>query len=595
MNILERIEALRLEMKKHQIDAYMIPSADNHQSEYVGEHFKSRAFITGFTGSAGTAIITQDQAGLWTDGRYFIQVEKELMGSNITLYKAGNPGVPTIEEFLETTLPQNGCFGFDGRLISMKEGLHFQDIFSNKNILLNDQYDLVDIIWGNRPSLPNAPVFMLNESLTGETTASKLNSVRATMKQLGATTHLLTTLDDIAWLLNIRGRDVSYMPVVLCYAVVEMDVVHLFLEESKLSDSIKEYLKQEHVITHPYNHVYQYVSTLSEDKIILLDPSRINFALYRSIPSKVKCVEQTNPCVFLKAIKNETEQKNIRVAHLKDAIAHTKFIYWLKTSLGKETITELSASDKLESLRAEQEHFLWPSFEPISAYGPHAAMCHYSSSEETNVELKEGTLYLTDTGGHYLEGSTDITRTIALGEISLELKRDFTNVLKGNLALSRAIFPYGCCGKNLDILARQYLWSEHLDYNHGTGHGVGYLLSIHESSCRFNWRSSEESLRPLEPGMVITDEPGIYVEGSHGIRIENELLVQNDTKTEYGQFLHFEVLTFVPIDLDAIDVSLLREDEKVQLNDYHQKVYEMVAPHLNKEEQEWLLQYTRPI
>ena len=595
MSILERIEALRLKMKEHHIDAYMIPSADNHQSEYVGEHFKSRAFITGFTGSAGTAVITHDKAGLWTDGRYFIQAEQELAGSDITLYKSGNPGVPTIEEFLEAELPQKGTFGFDGKLISMKEGELFKERFAHKEVRLIDDYDLVDMIWGNRPPLSDSRVFVLDETYSGESTASKLKKVRTTMKHAGATTHLLTTLDDIAWLLNIRGRDVAYMPVVLCYALIEMDEIHLFIDQKKLSHEVLSYFTQECIIIHPYNDIYHYVSTLSTDKVVLLDPNRINYALYNSLPAETKCIEQINPCVLLKAVKNKTELKNIKIAHLKDAIAHTKFMYWLKTSLGKECITEITASDKLECLRTQQENFLWPSFEPISAYGPNAAMCHYSSTEETNVELKEGTLYLTDTGGHYLEGSTDITRTIALGEIKDDLKHHFTNVLRGNLALSRAVFPYGCSGKNLDILARQYLWKERLDYNHGTGHGVGYLLSIHEPGCRLHWRSSEETLRPLEEGMIITNEPGFYLEDSHGIRIENELLVQKDISNEFGQFMHFEVLTYVPIDLDAIEPSLLGADEKCQLNEYHQKVYEMVAPHLTKEEREWLLHYTRPI
>jgi Xaa-Pro aminopeptidase len=306
-------------------------------------------------------------------------------------------------------------------------------------------------------------------------------------------------------------------------------------------------------------------------------------------------VEAINPALLFKAVKNDVEIKNIKKAHIKDAIAHTKFMHWVKTTYDKETLTELSASDKLEAFRAEQENFLWPSFAPISAYGPHAAMCHYSSSEETNVVLEGGTLYLTDTGGNYMEGSTDITRTVALGEISDELKRDFTNVLRGNLALSRAKFLYGCSGQNLDILARQFLWSEYQDFNHGTGHGVGYLLSIHEPACRFNWKSIEETVRPLEDGMIITDEPGIYIEDSHGIRSENELLVRKDVMNEYGQFMKFEVITFVPFDLDAIEPNLLNEDEKAQLNAYHKQVYDIVAPHLSSEEREWLQKYTRAI
>jgi len=454
---------------------------------------------------------------------------------------------------------------------------------------------LVDSIWEERPAMSDYPVFILEETYSGESTASKLSRVREEMKKVGATAHFLITLDDIAWLLNFRGRDVAYTPVVLSYAIIMMDCVHLFINEKKLSDKVKSVLAKNNVILHPYNDIYEFTTTLSSNEVVLLDPARLNYALYNRILSNIKIVEATNPALLFKAVKNDVEIENIKNAHIKDAIAHTKFMHWVKTNYNKEMITELSASDKLEAFRAEQENFLWPSFAPISAYGPHAAMCHYSSSEETNVVLNGGTLYLSDTGGNYLEGSTDITRTVALGEISDKLKRDFTNVLRGNLALSRAKFLYGCTGQNLDILARQYLWSEYQDFNHGTGHGVGYLLSIHEPACRFNWKSIEETSRPLENGMVITDEPGIYIEDSHGIRLENELLVRKDVRNEYGQFMEFEVLTFVPFDLDAIDVSLLREDEKEQLNAYHKQVFDIVAPHLNEEEREWLKEYTREI
>jgi Xaa-Pro aminopeptidase len=595
MNVQERIKELRRLMCEKNIDVYLVPSADNHQSEYVGEYFKSRAFITGFTGSAGTAVITMDKAGLWTDGRYFIQAEKELAGSGIELYKMGNPGILTVDEFLDSVLPENGTLGFDGRVISMSDGKKYKEKFAYKNVRLEDKYDLVDSIWADRPAMSQYPVFILDQKYAGESTSSKLSRVREEMKKAGATAHLLITLDDIAWLLNFRGRDVAYTPVVLSYAIVMMDCVHLFVNEKKLSDEVKVELAKDNVILHPYNDVYDFTAALSSNEVVLLDPARLNYALYNRIPSNIKTVESINPALLFKALKNEVEIENIKKAHIKDAIAHTKFMHWVKTNYNKETITELSASDKLEAFRAEQENFLWPSFAPISAYGPHAAMCHYSSSEETNVVLEGGTLYLTDTGGHYLEGSTDITRTVALGEISDELKRDFTNVLRGNLALSKAKFLHGCSGLNLDILARQYLWSECQDFNHGTGHGVGYLLSIHEPACRFNWKSIEETVRPLEDGMIITDEPGIYIEDSHGIRSENELLVRKDAKNEYGQFMKFEVITFVPFDLDAIEPCLLNEDEKAQLNAYHKQVYDIVAPYLSSEERKWLKEYTREI
>lgn len=595
MNINERITALRREMKEKNIDVYIIPSADNHQSEYVGDYFKCRAFITGFTGSAGTAVISHDKAGLWTDGRYFIQAENELAGSEITLYKMGNPGVPTVDEYLETVLDEHATLGFDGRVISMSDGKKYEELFAHKNISIECRYDLIDAIWADRPAMSKEPIFLLDETYTGESTSSKLARLREEMKKVGATSHIIITLDDIAWLFNFRGRDVACTPVALCYAFITLDSAHLFIDELKVSDEIKTIFAKDNVQLHPYNDVYSFIQALESSEVLMLDPERLNYALNNLIPSSVKRIEQINPCLLFKAMKNEIEIENIRIAHIKDAVAHTKFMYWVKNNYNKLALNELNASEKLESLRAEQDSFMWPSFEPISAYGSNAAMCHYSSSEETNAELKEGTLYLTDTGGNYKEGSTDITRTVALGSISDEMKFHFTNVLRGNLALANAKFLYGCSGMNLDILARQYLWSSYLDYNHGTGHGVGYLLSIHEPGGRINWKKSEEGMRALEEGMVITDEPGIYIENSHGIRLENELLVRKDLNTEYGQFMKFEVLTFVPFDLDAIDSSLLRDDEKELLNNYHKQVYDIVSPHLNEEEKEWLKTYTRSI
>ena len=594
MTINERIKELRALMKENNIDVYFVPSADNHQSEYTGSYFRTRAFITGFTGSAGTAIITQNEAGLWTDGRYFIQAEAQLKDSEIKLYKMGNPGVPTVNEYLEQVLTPGSTLGFDGRVVSMSEGIHFANKFSGKNIKIQDKLDLIDSIWKDRPPMSEAPVFLLEEKYSGESTSSKLERVRNFMKENGATVHLLITLDDIAWLLNLRGRDVMFTPVFLAYAAVTMEQVHLFINESKISSEIKTVLDNDDIVLHPYNDVYSFTENLAASEVVLLDSTRLNFALYNRIPQAVKVVDKMNPSVLYKAMKNEIEAENIRKAHVKDAVAHTKFMYWIKNNYDKEVITELSASAKLESLRAEQENFLWPSFGAISAFGAHAAMCHYSSSEETNCQLMPGTFYLSDTGGNYWEGSTDITRTVALGEVNSELKMHFTNVLRGNLALANAKFLYGRTGQNLDILARQYLWNVGLDYNHGTGHGVGYLLSIHEAPCRIRWQQGFETIT-LSHGMVLSNEPGIYIENSHGIRLENELLVRKAAKNEYGQFMEFEVITYVPFDLDAIEPTLMRDDEKELLNNYHKLVFDTVSPYLTSEETEWLKQYTRAI
>jgi len=594
MKIKERIAALRRLMKEKNIDIYLIPSSDFHQSEYVGDYFKCREFMTGFTGSAGTALISQTEACLWTDGRYFIQAEQELKGSDIKLMKSGEPGVPSIMKYLQTNLPQNGILGFDGRVISAEDGICYAKELADKNVTLFYKDDLVNEIWPNRPSLPKEKVFLLEQQDAGQPVADKISKLREEMRTKGVDIHPIISLDDIAWLLNFRGHDTASVPVALCYAIVTMNAIHLFIDEDKLSQATKDIFAQDGVVLHSYNDIYDFMKSPDVSQGIMLDMQKINFALYADLPKDVKVVKCTNPTTPWKAMKNPQEIENTRSAHLKDAIAHTKFMYWVKNNWNSICITEMSASEKLESLRAEQEGFLWPSFEPISAFGEHAAMCHYSSSKETDVQLTGGHLFLTDTGGHYMDGSTDITRTIAIGDISQELKTHFTNVLRGNLALANINFLYGCTGENLDILARQFLWNMHLDYKHGTGHGVGHLLSVHEGPCSIRWNHLGTPTT-LEEGMILSDEPGIYIEGSHGIRLENELLVCKDIENEYGQFMRFEVLTYVPFDLDAIDKDLLSETEKAQLNAYHKKVYELVSPHLTLDERNWLKEYTREI
>ena len=587
MTINERIHRLRELMNFNKIDAYMIPSADFHQSEYVGDYFKCREFMSGFTGSAGTAIITQTSAHLWTDGRYFIQAENEIKNSEFVLHKLGLADTISIDDFLLEELPQNGSLGFDGRVISSLDGKHYKELLSTKNIQIKFEYDLVNDIWTNRPPLSNAPIFLLSEEYAGESFASKLHRLRESMQLQGASSHLLCSLDDIAWLFNLRGADVTHTPVFLSYAFISLTQAHLFVDEAKLTDMILSFLREENVILHPYDEIFAFIKELNEKETLMLDLSKVNYKLYQLIPSSSKCIYALNPTTIFKAQKNFIEISHIKEAHRKDAIAHTKFLYWLKTNYNKTLITELLASKKLEAFRKEQDDFLQPSFSPISAYGPHAAIVHYTSSPATDIPLEEGSFYLTDTGGHYLDGSTDITRTVALGNITLEMKELYTNVLRGNLALTRAKFLYGCTGENLDILARQFLWNCNLNYLHGTGHGVGNLLSVHEGPCNIKWKYTQESVA-LEPGMILSNEPGIYLENCYGIRLENLLLVKKDIKNEYGQFLCFEPLTFVPFDMDAIDFSLLTEEEKCQLKQYHQEVYNLVSPALSEEEKRWL-------
>lgn len=595
--IKQRIENIRDLMKEKNIYAYIVPSSDYHQSEYVGDYFKSREFMSGFTGSAGTLIISMDEAGLWTDGRYFIQAENELKDSGIKLFKMGEEGVPTIEEYLLEKLPKNSTLGFDGRVMSVKEGQSLANKLAFKGINIEYKYDLVNDIWEDRCSLPTEKAFLLGTEYSGESFSDKLSRIRAVMKEKKATTHILASLDDIAWLFNIRGRDVKSNPVVLSYAVITIDSVYLFIDKNKIGKDIRAELSKENVQIKGYEEVYEFIKNIDENEVVLIDTSKVNYAIYNNIPSNVQKIEERNPSILFKSIKNEIELKNIRNSHIKDGVAFTKFMYWLKNNIGKIEITEISATQKLEEFRREQDKFIEPSFSTIAAYKDHAAMMHYSATEESNYKLEPRDLFLVDSGGQYFDGTTDITRTIALGPIPENVRKDFTNVVRGMIRLSKAKFLYGCRGYNLDILARGPLWEEGVDYKCGTGHGIGFVLNVHEGPNGFRWKVREDidDSCILEEGMVTTNEPGVYVENSHGIRIENEIVVRKAEKNEYGQFMDFEVITFAPIDLDAIDESLILKDEKVYLNNYHKQVYDKISPYLNEEEKQWLKTYTREI
>ena len=595
--IKQRIENIRDLMKEKNIYAYIVPSSDYHQSEYVGDYFKSREFMSGFTGSSGTLIISMDEAGLWTDGRYFIQAENELKDSGIKLFKMGEEGVPTIEEYLLEKLPKNSTLGFDGRVMSVKEGQSLANKLAFKGINIEYKYDLVNDIWEDRCLLPTEKAFLLGTEYSGESFSDKLSRIRAVMKEKKATTHILASLDDIAWLFNIRGRDVKSNPVVLSYAVISIDSVYLFIDKNKIGKDIRAELSKENVQIKGYEEVYEFIKNIDENEVVLIDTSKVNYAIYNNIPSNVQKIEERNPSILFKSIKNEIELKNIRNSHIKDGVAFTKFMYWLKNNIGKIEITEISATQKLEEFRREQDKFIEPSFSTIAAYKDHAAMMHYSATEESNYKLEPRDLFLVDSGGQYFDGTTDITRTIALGPIPENVRKDFTNVVRGMIRLSKAKFLYGCRGYNLDILARGPLWEEGVDYKCGTGHGIGFVLNVHEGPNGFRWKVREDidDSCILEEGMVTTNEPGVYVENSHGIRIENEIVVRKAEKNEYGQFMDFEVITFAPIDLDAIDESLILKDEKVYLNNYHKQVYDKISLYLNEEEKQWLKTYTREI
>lgn len=593
----ERLTALREEMKRRSIDIYVVPTADFHESEYVGEHFKARKFITGFTGSAGTAVITLKEAGLWTDGRYFVQAEKQLEGSTVTLYRMAEEGVPAVEEFVKDKLPQGGCIGFDGRTVNGAWGEKFAAIAEEKNGSLFVGEDLIDLIWTDRPELSRAPLFILEEKYSGKSTAEKIQDVRAKMAEEGADVHILTSLCDIAWLLNIRGGDIQSVPVVLSYLVLTRDQCIWFLQEEVVDDAIRAYLNENHIETRPYDAIYTYVPDIPESAVVLMNKSGVNYRICNELNKNIQVINKPNPTELMKAVKNPVEVDNTRLAHVKDGVAVTKFMYWLKTNIGKIPMTEISASDYLEARRREQENFIDLSFTTISAYGANAAMMHYSATPESNTVLKPEGFLLVDSGGHYYEGTTDITRTFVLGPISDEMKQHFTAVCRSNMKLANAKFLYGACGLNLDILARGPLWDMGIDYKCGTGHGVGYILNVHEGPNGFRWKIVPErhDSGVLEEGMITTDEPGVYLEGKYGIRTENELVCRKAEKNEYGQFMEFENITYAPIDLDGIDPEQMSPREKQMLNDYHKKVYEVLSPYMTEEENEWLKKYTRAI
>lgn len=596
MTIKQKLNALRILMKEKKIDAYLVPTDDFHGSEYVGDYFKCRKYITGFTGSAGTAIITQDMAGLWTDGRYFIQAADQLRDTTIELFKSGEPGVPTVHQFLNDKLEEGMCLGFDGRTVSAREAEELQELLQEKHITFSVNDDLIGEIWEDRPALSCEPVMELDIRWTGKSRADKIAEIREQMKAKEADTFILTSLDDIAWLLNIRGNDIHCCPVVLSYLVMMENELRLYANAAAFSEEIRSNLEADGVKIYPYDDVYSYVQSISSDKKVLLSRANVNSRLVSNIPSEVTILDEPNLTLLPKAVKNETEMENERIAHIKDGVAVTKFIHWLKKNVTRTTITELSTAEKLYQFRSEQEHFLGESFDPIIAYGTHAAIVHYSATEATDIPLEARGMVLADTGGHYLEGTTDITRTIVLGPVTAKEKKFFTAVLRGNLNLAAAKFKYGCTGLNFDYLARGPLWELGEDYNHGTGHGVGYLLNVHEGPNSFRWKNLPGNPAPvLEEGMITSDEPGYYLENEFGIRHENLVLCKKAEKTSFGQFLCFEPLTMVPFDLEGINPEEMTERERKLLNDYHQKVYTTISPYLDEEEKEWLKQATREI
>ena len=593
-NIPERIAALREAMKQHKIDAYIIPTSDPHMSEYPADCWKYREWISGFTGSAGTVIIPADKAGLWTDSRYFLQASTQLEGTGIELFKMMLPETPTIPEFLTHELKEGQTVGLNGETYSLADARSLEKALAEKEIKLNTNASLIDPIWKERPAIPEAPMFEMPIELSGKSTEDKLIDINKMLHKAGADCTILSALDEVAWTFNIRGTDVAYNPVVISYAFVSEKESVLFVNPKKIPAEIAEHLKKEGVTLADYGMLATFLSRLPEQTRVFIDSKRTNVAIYNALPKSSILIEGTSPANHLKSIKNETEIKGFRNAVLKDGIAMTKFYFWLEKMLkAGEKVTELSAAAKLTALRSEQPQYVMDSFASISSYGPHGAVVHYSPTPETDTELKTDSLYLLDSGAQYLDGTTDITRTIALcDEPSEQMKKDFTRALKGTIGIAKCKFPAGIRGCLIDAFARKALWDAGINYLHGTCHGIGHCLNVHEGPQSIRM---EENPVILEPGMVMSDEPAMYRPGEYGIRTENMILIREDSETEFGKFLGFETLTLCYIDTKLVIPSMLSVREHAWLNKYHQMVYDLVSPHLTEEEKAWLKEKTAEI
>ncbi len=613
--IKERLAALRTVMQARNVNYYIIPTADFHHSEYVDDYFKVREYLSGFTGSNGTLVVSNDAAGLWTDGRYFIQAEIELEGTGITLYRMQEEGVPTIVEYLADNVNRGDTVGFDGRVVDTATGKKFEAKLASNEVKFYYGEDLADLIWEDRPKLPAHPVMILPEEICGVSVDEKLKQVRDKLQEKNCEYFLLSKLDDLMWLLNIRGKDVECNPVALSYGFITPDEMYFFIQKKEETAAFYQYAKVHGIILKDYDEIIPFLEEYAYKGKVMVDEQNLSYLLYKVVSERTGIVNGTNPTEILKAIKNPVELDKMRDIYIKDSVAVTKFIYWIKKSIEEsraaemvsgagivtsadktKILTELSASEYLDNLRAQIPEYLDLSFPTISAYRENAAMMHYEATQECHKVLEPEGMLLVDSGGQYMGGTTDVTRTIVLGEISEEIKKHYSAVTVGMLELLNAKFLYGCTGRNLDILARKPLWDMGIDYKCGTGHGIGYILNVHEGPQGIRWRYVEGMAEAvLEEGMTVTDEPGVYIEGSHGIRIENVLVVRKSEKNGDGQFMEFENLTFVPIDRLALDKKYLSEESVKKINAYHAQVYAKISPYLTVEEAEWLKTETAPI
>ena len=595
MNVKTKINKLRELMKEKGIDVYYIPNEDDHLSaEYTADYYKCKSYISGFTGESGCVVVTKKFAGLWTDGRYFTQAENELKGSGIKLMRMAQVGVPTAFEYIVDNTPKGGVLGYDGKVVSATATIRLEKVLKTKGAKLHTKDDLVGKVWGEeRPKMPEGKLFTLDKKYTGETASTRIKRVRKEMADKKADVLVLTALEDPCWLLNIRGLDIECTPVSYAYAVVTKTAVNYYVDKKKADKTIIKYLKDNKVSLKNYEDIEKDLKKL-HNKNIWVSLSSLNTNLYSKIAKDNKILNLNSPIAMYRAIKNETELKNIKNAHIKDGVAMVKFLKWVKENVGKVDMDEVSVQNKLYALREANKDYIEPSFPTICAYQGNAAMMHYSATPESYAKIKKKGFLLVDSGGTYKDGTTDITRTIALSELTKEEKKLYTLVLKGHLALARAKFLEGTAGSNLDILAREPLWAIGIDYQCGTGHGVGHVLGVHEGPHNIRWGEAKVHV-PLREGMVVTDEPGVYIPHKLGIRIENELVVVKDEMNEYGQFLKFESITYCPYDLDAIDTKYLDEADIVQINKYHKSVYEKISPYLCDKGKAWLKKATREI
>lgn len=588
MSTTQNLAQLRAKMQQKNIDAYIIPMSDPHLSEYMADHWRIIKWFSGFSGSAGTIVITKSFAGLWTDSRYFIQAEEQLKGSGIELVKLNTPHTPEFIDWMFHKLQVKSKIAFDGRIFPLALVKKMAAAFTKKQFRIEPNVDFIEDLWQNRPPIPQEPVFVHELKYAGVSRLEKLEVLRSEMKMLELEYLLLSSLDDIAWLYNIRGKDIAFVPLVISYALISQKEAYFFVNQNKLPWYVEQELKNDGVIAKEYNEIFQILQKVQKGKTIATQYSKTNYALYKAIPKECRIEDHLNITTSLKARKNFTEIKNIKETMVKDGAAMVKFLYWLSKTIGNEKITEISASEKLRYFRSEQKGFFDESFAPISAYNAHAALPHYSATPGTDVELKPGGIYLIDSGGQYFGGTTDITRTISLGQPTQQQKDDFTLALRGTIDLAMARYPYGTKGFQLDCIARKPLWDKHMNYGHGTGHGVGYFLNVHEGPQTIGTSASGDISTVLTPGMLTSDEPAFYREGKYGFRTENLILVAEDEETEYGRFLKFETVTLCPIDTKLINKDLMDKKEVDWLNKYHLEVYEKLAPYLSENETSWL-------